>query len=110
MEDSIWRAGANEATTFEVSKNVMISGKKLSAGKYALFTKKHGGRWTFIFNKEWRTWGAYSYMENKTKDALQISAMQANGKMYNERLKFVVSGEGKVQLLWGNMNVAFMVK
>src|SRR5438045_697476 len=36
-EDSIWRAGANEATTFEVSRDVTIEGKKLPAGKYALF-------------------------------------------------------------------------
>src|SRR5271156_4324063 len=34
----VWRTGANEATTFEVDKNVKIEGKDLPAGKYALFT------------------------------------------------------------------------
>src|SRR4051794_35846665 len=37
MEDSVWRAGANEATTFAVDRDVMIEGQKLSAGRYALF-------------------------------------------------------------------------
>ena len=30
----IWRTGANEATVFEVSKDVLIEGKKLPAGTY----------------------------------------------------------------------------
>src|SRR5690242_7713795 len=32
MEDSVWRAGANEATTFAVDKDVTIEGQKLPAG------------------------------------------------------------------------------
>ncbi len=109
-EDSIWRAGANEATTFEVNKDVMIEGKKLPAGRYALFTKKHGNEWTFIFNRTWNTWGAYSYKENMAQDALQVKAMQMKGDSYNERLKYMLGSDGKVQLLWGNMDVAFNVK
>ena len=34
----VWRTGANEATTFEVSKDAMIGGKKLAAGKYGFYT------------------------------------------------------------------------
>ena len=30
----VWRTGANEATTFEINKDVMINGKSLKAGKY----------------------------------------------------------------------------
>ncbi len=108
--DSIWRAGANEATTFEVNKDVMIDGKKLPAGKYALFTKMHGSEWTFIFNKTWNTWGAYSYKENMSQDALQVKVMQSKGSTYNERLKYVVNSDGRVQLLWGGIDVSFMVK
>src|SRR5690242_94848 len=39
MKGKVWRAGANEATTFEVNKDVTINGQKLPAGKYALFMK-----------------------------------------------------------------------
>ena len=109
-EDSVWRAGANEATTFEVNKDVTIEGKKLSAGKYALFARRHGSNWTFIFNKTWQTWGAYSYKENMAQDALQVTTMQSKGTSYNERLKYVINSDGKVQLLWGNIDAAFTVK
>ncbi|MFZ5978058.1 DUF2911 domain-containing protein [Hydrotalea sp. AMD] len=33
---AIWRTGANEATVFQVNKDVMIDGKALKAGKYSL--------------------------------------------------------------------------
>jgi hypothetical protein len=35
--DKIWRAGANEATTFQTDKDLIVEGKKLPAGKYSLF-------------------------------------------------------------------------
>src|ERR1051325_6831719 len=34
----VWRAGANEATTFDVSDDVLINGQKLAAGSYSLHT------------------------------------------------------------------------
>ncbi len=108
-EDSIWRAGANEATTFEVSRDVMIEGKKLPAGRYALFTRKHGNTWTFIFNKVWQTWGAYSYRQNMSQDVLQVTAMQMKGS-YNERLKYHIDPLGIVRLYWGNIVTGFTVK
>lgn len=33
--DKVWRAGANEATTFETDKNITVQGKPLPAGKYS---------------------------------------------------------------------------
>src|SRR5215813_7165926 len=56
MDGQVWRAGANEATVFEVSKSVKVEGQSLPAGKYALFTIKNGNDWTIIFNKKWNTW------------------------------------------------------
>src|SRR5215217_251104 len=61
----VWRAGANEATVFETSKEVSVEGQKLPAGKYALFMTDNGNTWTVIFNKVWNTWGAYDYDKNK---------------------------------------------
>jgi len=53
----VWRTGANEPTTFETDKNLVINGKKLPAGKYSLWTIPEQDRWTVIFNKEIPYWG-----------------------------------------------------
>lgn len=108
-EDSVWRAGANEATMFAVDRDVMIEGQKLPAGKYALFTIKHGNEWTFIFNKVWNTWGAYSYKQNMGQDALKVKVQQMDGQYYNERLKYVIAPTGEVYLMWGPIVVSFKV-
>lgn len=74
--DKIWRAGANEATTFETSTDIMINGETLPAGKYAFFViPKADGNWTVIFNEEHKQWGAYKHDESK--DVLRIEAETA---------------------------------
>ena len=35
--NEVWRAGANEATTFETEKELNVEGQKLPAGKYSFF-------------------------------------------------------------------------
>src|SRR4029077_5149846 len=55
--DSVWRTGANEATTIDFSTNVIIGGTKVKAGKYALFTIPGKDTWTIIINSEADQWG-----------------------------------------------------
>src|SRR5258705_11168104 len=57
MEGKVWRTGANEATVFEVSKDVKVEGKALPAGKYGLYSIAGKDEWTIIFNKTWNQWG-----------------------------------------------------
>src|SRR4029078_10938050 len=45
----VWRAGANEATTFVVTDDVLINGQKLAAGKYSLHTIPNKDEWTIVF-------------------------------------------------------------
>src|SRR5262249_53485603 len=45
----VWRAGANEATQFVVTDDVLINGQKLPAGKYSLHTIPNKDEWTIIF-------------------------------------------------------------
>lgn len=72
MDGKVWRTGANEATVFETSKDVKVEGQTLPAGKYAFFSIANGDEWTLIFNKTWKTWGAFDYEKNKGDDALKV--------------------------------------
>jgi len=105
----IWRTGANEATTFEVSTDVMVEGKKLPAGRYALFTIPEEDSWTFIFNKDADQWGAYNYDEKK--DVLRIEATPAKNGEFSERLTFAVIPDGNkeasVTMFWEKIAVGF---
>jgi len=55
--DEVWRTGANEATTFSTSDDLLVKGQKLPAGKYTLWTKPGTKTWTIIFNEGEYGWG-----------------------------------------------------
>lgn len=103
----VWRTGANEATTFEVSKDVKVEGKSLPAGKYGLYSIPGKEEWVIIFNKTWKQWGT-NYKESD--DALRVNVKPAKAPQFTERMTFNVDKSGKVSLLWGNEEVDFSVK
>ena len=107
MEGKVWRTGANEATVFEIDKNVKIEGQTLPAGKYGLFTIMNGDEWTIIFNKTWKQWGAFSYKE--ADDALRVKVKSTKASPFSERMTFQIAKDGKITLLWGDIEVDFMV-
>jgi hypothetical protein len=102
----VWRTGANEATVFEVSKDVQIEGKKLPAGKYGLYSIPGKDEWVIIFNKTWKQWGT-NYTE--ADDALRIKVKPGKAPQLTERMTFTVAKSGKVALMWGNEEVDFTV-
>lgn len=104
----VWRTGANEATTFEVSKDVKVEGKALPAGKYGLFTIPNKTEWVVIFNKTPNQWGAYKYAE--ADDVLRVNVKPTKAPQFTERMTFNVDKSGKVSLLWGNEEVDFSVR
>lgn len=96
--DKIWRAGANEATTFETSTALKIQGQELPAGKYGLFIEAvENNDWTVIFNSVHEQWGAYDY--DKTKDVLRINATTEMRNVLSETMDFVIEGNNLV-LKW----------
>lgn len=105
--DKVWRAGANEATTFETSKDITVEGKTLPAGKYAFFTIPGKDKWTVIFNKEAKQWGAYSYKD--AQDALRVQVTPRKAASFNERLAYEVNKNG-IALRWADLEVPVAIK
>jgi len=108
MMGKIWRAGANDATVFETSKDIKVNGQSLPAGKYAFFTLQNEKGTTVIFNKTWKQWGAFQYKE--ADDALRIMAKQTTSSDSSEKLEYTISNKGLVVLRWGTINIEFTVE
>jgi hypothetical protein len=53
----LWRTGANENTLISFSDDVVIDGKTLPKGKYALYTIPNIQSWDVIFYKTTDNWG-----------------------------------------------------
>ncbi|HSF54818.1 MAG TPA: DUF2911 domain-containing protein [Algoriphagus sp.] len=88
----VWRAGANEATTFTTSKDITVEGQKLPAGTYSFFIIPGEGQSTFIFNKVAKQWGAFNY--DAKEDALRVNVPSGQSQTLEERLVYEVKPDG----------------
>ena len=108
--DQVWRAGANENTTFEVSTDVTINGQRLPAGRYGLHMIPTTGQWMIIFSHMADAWGSFSYDESE--DALRVTAAPRPAPM-TERLAYrfhnPTNGATEVALHWGELAIPFTV-
>jgi len=58
----VWRTGANAATTFVTTNDIVIGGTPIPAGSYTIFTVPTVDKWTLIINKKTGEWGIpYKY-------------------------------------------------
>ena len=110
--DSVWRAGANEATVFETDKAVIVEGKALPAGKYSLFVRPGKDSWQFIFNSQTGQWGVKRggvANRDAANDVLTVSVKPKTAAEMNERLMYEVTASGFV-LKWEKAEAQVMVK
>ncbi len=104
--NQVWRTGANEATTFEMNKDLHIEGQTLKAGKYSLWTIPRENTWTIIFNSEYGQWGLNSKGEanhNPDLDVLKvdIQALQQEREFEQFTIAFEKTGEdAEMVLMW----------
>jgi len=105
--DSVWRAGANEATIFTTDKPVTVEGKKLPAGSYSFFAIPSKGSWTIIFNKTAKQFGAYEY--KMADDALRATVKPKTLASVNERLVYTLTASG-FTLKWDKLELPVSIK
>ncbi|CAG5017078.1 hypothetical protein DYBT9275_05696 [Dyadobacter sp. CECT 9275] len=103
----VWRTGANETTTIEFSDHVMLQGKTVPKGKYALFTIPGEKEWTIIINKGIK-WGAFSYKQDE--DVLRVAVPSKKSGEFHEKMLIKASSNGLISILWENLQVDFTVK
>ncbi|MFL2589819.1 MAG: DUF2911 domain-containing protein [Parvicellaceae bacterium] len=105
--DKIWRAGANEATTFEFSKDVDIENQKLPAGKYSFFLIPNKEKCTIIFNNDFKQWGAYKYDIDKDQLRLDVKPLISSDQV--EKLVYEID-QNNILIKWSNWVIKFDVK
>ena len=108
----VWRAGANDATTFEVTDDVLINGQKLPAGSYSLHTIPTKDEWTIVFNSTANQWGSFDY--DAAKDTLRVKVKPQWVNDSQEWLQYsfdpVTDNKAQVNIRWEKVSVPFTVE
>ena len=108
----VWRAGANEATKFTVSDDVLVQGQKLAAGAYSLHIIPGKEEFTVIFNKTADQWGSFRY--DAKQDALRVKSKPTWLRDSQEQLSYEIPSltpnSAQVILRWEKVAVPFTVE
>ncbi len=109
--NKVWRAGANENTTFNFSDPVQIGGKELAAGTYGFHLIPAENEWALIFSTIYTGWGSYSYNEKEDALRLKVKPVVAD---FKERLLYyfedATDSTVNAVLQWEKTKIAFPIK
>lgn len=109
---AVWRTGANAATKFTVSDDVLVNGMPLPAGSYSLHSIPGKDEWTIIFNTVAEQGGSFSY--DSKKDALRVKTKPAVVAEIQEWLSFDIDptadNAARVNIRWEKLSIPFTVE
>ena len=90
--DKIWRAGANESTTFVTDSAVVVGGKNVPAGNYTIFTVPEADKWTLVISKKTGEWGTDYPGESEDLARVPMSVSKTGAPVENFTIGFDQGG------------------
>src|SRR5215469_16790019 len=84
----VWRAGANEATTFVTDTDVVVGGTTVPAGNYTIFTIPNADKWTLVISKKTREWGTAYPGEKEDLSRLDMQVSNLSSPVENFTIGF----------------------
>jgi hypothetical protein len=110
--DRVWVTGAHSATSIEFSRDLVIDGKTIAAGKYAFFTIPTKKDWTIVINRNWRQHLTDQYDEKQ--DVLRVRVTPEMEDTNQERLRYVIEkesdSEGEIVIYWEKLEISLPFK
>jgi hypothetical protein len=103
--DRVWRTGANAATAFTTSADLVINGTPVPAGSYTLWTLPTRAGWKLIVNKQTGQWGTEYKQE---QDLARIDLISRKLPTPAEQFTIAVepSGEGgAIRMQWDDVEL-----
>jgi hypothetical protein len=105
----MWRTGANANTTITFSEDVVIGGKTLPKGQYALFTLPKADSWDVIFYADTNNWGLPEKYDDK-KEVLRTNVkpefLSRNVETFTIGINNLDNDYGFIEMAWEKTMVA----
>jgi len=107
----IWRAGANESTTFVTGTDVTVGGKAVPAGNYSIFTIPAEDKWTLVISKKTGEWGtAYPGPDNDLA-RIDMRVSKLSSPVENFTIAFDQAGGGcTLKMEWETTEASVDIK
>ncbi len=109
----LWRTGANANTLISFSDDVVIAGKTLPKGEYALYTLPKADSWDIIFYTDTNNWGLPEKWDEK-KEALRTTVkpdfLSRNVETFTIGLNNLDNDYAHLEIAWEKTMVSVKVE
>ena len=107
----VWRAGANEATSFVTSSDITVGGKAVPAGNYTIFAIPGEDKWTLVISKKTGEWGtAYPGQDNDLA-RIDMKVSKTSSPVENFTIAFNQNGNAcTMRMEWENTQASVDIK
>lgn len=99
----MWRTGANNNTMITFSQDVVIAGKTLPKGKYALFTQPKADSWDIIFYADTNNWG----LPEKYDDKKEVLRTSVKPEFLSRPVETFTIGINNLDIDYGHIEIAW---
>jgi Protein of unknown function (DUF2911) len=101
--DKVWRAGANEATSFVADTDLSVGGTTVPAGRYTIFAIPNPDRWTLVISKKTGEWGTAYPGPGDDLARIDMKASKLSSPLENFTIAFDQGGSGcTMHMDWEN--------
>ncbi len=88
----VWRAGANESTTFITNADLSVGGTPVPAGSYTIFAIPNADKWTLVISKKTGEWGTAYPGPGEDLARIEMKASKLSSPLENFTIGFEQSG------------------
>lgn len=106
----IWRAGANEATTFVTTTDLTVGSTSVPAGSYTIFTVPNADKWSLVISKKTGEWGTAYPGEANDLARVDMAVSKTAGPVENFTIEFEKGGSDcTLRMKWENTEASLKI-
>jgi DUF2911 family protein len=99
--NTVWRTGANAATTFVTSRDIMIGDTHVPAGTYTLFSVPTRANWTLIVSRKTGEWGTdYDSSADLARIPMQVETAPRPAERFTIAIEPRTGPDATLSLAW----------
>lgn len=108
-DGTVWRTGANAATTMTTDVDLTIGGAKVPKGAYSLYSIREGGKYLLIINRNTGQWGTeYDASKDLVRVPLRMRTLAEPMESLQIALVPPMEGpaKGALTIAWGRVHLS----
>ncbi len=108
---SVWRTGANEATSLKTDTDLVIGGTTVPAGSYTLYSLATENSWKLIINKQTGQWGTeYNADQDLARIDMKVTPLSQSVEQFTISFDKKSGDTAQLNLQWAKTQASVEVK